>query len=268
MRVQTIATTSAGELPAYTVPTYDIRQILLVRGNTVLSADEIDRLLSPAAAGPATAVAGLDEALRRLQAAYAEHGRPNAAVRIPGQILTDGRVAIEVDEGRNPAEAVATRPAETVNPPPAKPAGDGPAFEVRRYEVIGNTLLAPEVVDGILTNSTGAAITFPTIRKALGELQLAYRERGFATASVALPQQRLTNGVVRVQVIEGRLVDIQLAGNRHFSSNNVMKTLPSLRTDAVLNSTVFQRELDIANQNRDRQIYPTVGRAAAAPRCA
>jgi hemolysin activation/secretion protein len=64
-------------------------------------------------------------------------------------------------------------------------------------------------------------------------------------------------------VTEGRLVDVRVLGNRHFSSNNVIRALPAIgnlsaRKDQVLNSSIFQQELDSANQNRDRQIYPTI----------
>ena len=37
---------------------------------------------------------------------------------------------------------------------------------------------------------------------------MAYRERGFVTVSVALPQQKLTNATVIVKVAEGRLAAI------------------------------------------------------------
>ena len=77
--------------------------------------------------------------------------------------------------------------------------------------------------------------------------------------SVSLPPQQLTNAVVRVKVTEGLLTDLQIAGNRHFSSNNIRRSLPGLQTNTLLNSRAFQRELDLANQNRDRQIFPTLG---------
>ena len=35
-------------------------------------------------------------------------------------------------------------------------------------------------------------------------------------------------------------------GNRWFSSNNVMRALPDLRTNILLNAKIFQRELDAA----------------------
>jgi len=114
-------------------------------------------------------------------------------------------------------------------------------------------------LEPIFTNYIGAAITFDTIRKGLAELQMAYSERGFVTASVKLPVQQLTNGLVKVEVIQGKLTEINVTGNRYFSSNNVGRLFPSLQTNTVLNGLVFQQELDRANNNLDRQIYPVIG---------
>jgi len=248
--------TPSDTLPDWKPPTYDIRHFV-VRGNTVLSPEALDDLLSPAA-GPAVSLEQVEAVLRRVQQAYREKGYSGAVAVLPQQLLTDGTVSIVIREGPSPVARTAESPQEvTPSAPPAPPSG--PKFEVRRYDVAGNTLLPPEVLDSYLTNAIGPEVSFSQIQKALGELQLGYRERGWATASVGLPQQQLTNGVVRVQVTEGVLTDLRVTGNRHFSSNNVLQSLPSLKTNMLVNSRVFQRELDIANQNRDRQIYPTLG---------
>jgi hemolysin activation/secretion protein/AraC-like DNA-binding protein len=138
----------------------------------------------------------------------------------------------------------------------------GPRFAVDKYMVMGNTVLPPEAIARAITNVDGAFGTntsFEGIRTAMIELQKAYRERGYVTVSVGLPQQKLTNAVVKVKVTEGRLAAIKVTGNRYFSSNNVMRSLPSLQTNTLLNSQVLQRELDNANASRDRQIYPVIG---------
>jgi hemolysin activation/secretion protein/AraC-like DNA-binding protein len=170
----------------------------------------------------------------------------------------------------------AVPPAKT-NPPPVVPiaaaalaasavkknpsTNSGPVFKVEKYLVLGNTVLPPTELGHILTNvpaAFGTNVSFGDIRDALGELQMAYRERGFVTVSVGLPPQKLTNATVKVKVTEGRLAAIRVQGNRYFSVDNVMRVLPSLHTNMLLNSHVFQRELDNANANRDRQIYPVI----------
>ncbi len=146
-------------------------------------------------------------------------------------------------------------------PPPAATAGstNGPVFAVRGYDVEGNTILPVGVLTKILAAHLGTSASFEVIRQALGELQLAYRARGYVTVSVALPRQQLTNGIVKVRVTEGKLAEIKVVNARYFSSNNVMRLLPSVRTNTLLNSLVLQQELDRANQSRDRQIYPEIG---------
>ena len=137
----------------------------------------------------------------------------------------------------------------------------GPKFTVEKYLVSGNTVLAPEKIGAALTNAPGAFgtnVTFTGIRSALGSLQMAYRERGFVTVSVGLPPQKLSNATVKVNVTEGRLAAINVKGNDYFSTENVLRALPSLHSNMLLNSHVFQRELDQANANRDRQVYPVI----------
>jgi len=138
----------------------------------------------------------------------------------------------------------------------------GPRFDVEKYLVMGNSILPLADIGEIFTNipdAFGTNVTFDGIRAALTDLQMAYRERGYVTVSVGLPQQKLTNATVKVQVTEGRLAAINITGSRYFSDENVMRALPSLHTNMLLNSQVFQRELDLANASRDRQIYPVIG---------
>ncbi|HEX5223170.1 MAG TPA: POTRA domain-containing protein [Verrucomicrobiae bacterium] len=246
-------------LPAAVAPAYNFEHFEIY-GNSALKPEEIDRLLSPVAGNNVT-VEQIEKALTRLQATYRERGYYGAVVKLPEQVLTDGTVVIKVEEGLTlePEAALAAARLATNNPPPP-PAR---TFAVQRYDVVGNTLLPQAVVDAVVTNGIGTNITFAQVQKVLGELQLAYRERGFISAKVSLPQQQITNATIRIQVLEGVLVDARVTGNRYFSSNNVMRALPTIRDsliwkDQVINSTVLQREVDLANQNRDRTIYPII----------
>jgi hemolysin activation/secretion protein len=137
----------------------------------------------------------------------------------------------------------------------------GPRFEVEKYHIMGNSVLSPAALARTMTNIDGAYgtnVSLDGIRAAVTELQKAYRARGYVTVAVGLPQQTLTNATVKIQVTEGRLADIKVKGNFYFSSNNVMRALPSLHTNMILNAKVFQAELNRANANQDRQIYPVV----------
>jgi hemolysin activation/secretion protein/AraC-like DNA-binding protein len=158
----------------------------------------------------------------------------------------------------SPAQAGTANATNSAAPP--KPQG----FEVRRYDVRGNTLLSKPVVDAIFAEATGKEVTLEQIRKAVARLLTTYREHGYASVVATLPPQQLTNAIVIVQVTEAPLRAVTIVNNRFFSSNNIMRVLPSLQdvgvyTNVIMNSQVLQGELDAANANRDRQIYPVIG---------
>lgn len=228
-----------------------------IRGHSRVSEPEILSLLLDAT-GPAISLEAVQAALSKVRDLYLSRGFTRAQVTLPRQVLSDGVIRLDIVEGhtlQDEALALAAR-SQPVPEPPAPPVK---TFAVARYDVPGNTLLSDQIVDKILAQGVGTNVSVAQIQKTLGDLQLAYRERGFATVGVSLPQQQITNATVKVLVTEGRLTAVQLVGNRYFSSNNVLRALPSLSTNAVFNNRVFQQELDQANQNRDRQIYPSIG---------
>jgi hemolysin activation/secretion protein len=240
-------------LPATAVPlAFEVRQYDVV-GDTLLGPQAIGAVFTNAI-GPSVSLNQVFKALAGLHRVYQQRGFQGVDVTIPQQEITNGIVLVKVTESafaRLYARTHATASGAANTPAPL-------TLEVRQYEISGNTVLPSETIATLFTNALGKTVTLDQIRKAVGDLQLAYRERGFVTVSVGLPPQQVTNGTVKVSVTEGTLAVIKVTDNRYFSSNNIMRALPSLRTNALLNGQVFQRELDLANANRDRQIYPTI----------
>jgi len=131
-----------------------------------------------------------------------------------------------------------------------------PLIDAREYFIEGNTALSVDKFN-LLTNYLGE-LDITRLREGLDKLQALYRNLGFSNVIVTLPQQRLTNGIVRVKIVEGKLGHVVVTDNRHFSTDNVLRALPSLETNLLLNTRWSQSELDRANLNQDRQIYPVI----------
>ncbi len=133
-----------------------------------------------------------------------------------------------------------------------------PVRVIRDFTVEGNTVLSPETVDLVLSDFRGRAISTNNVTDAVKALQLTYQGRGYPTVSISVPKQSITNGVIRLLVIEAPLSEIWVKGNRWVSEGNVRRSLPDLHTNILLNSKIFQQELNQANNNQDRQIYPLI----------
>ncbi len=215
-----------------------------------------------------------------LEAAYRDQGLTQMTIVVAPGRITGGVVPLTVFQGAiaqilvagksyaitSEALAGLAAPALATNTTAhSATTNAGPHFTVQKYLVLGNTILPPATIAKTLAHiegGYGTNVSFTGIRAAAAALQSAYRDRGYVTVAVTLPKQKLTNGVVKIQVTEGRLASIEVKGNRYFSSNNVMSALPSLHTNLVLNSKVFGDELSQANANQDRQIYPQIGPGA------
>ena len=241
-----------------------------VRGDTWLT-NAMPERLAPYT-GTNVTITDLVGAASELQWKHLAAGYTNLTVAIASERITNGVATINVFRGLKGQILVSGKRYPLVNPTElASRSGNavagassnsqtnrGPRFAVMHYEITGDTLLSTQILTKVLLPYVGTNVGISEIMKAASELQMEYRDRGFPTVSVTIPQQQLTNEMVKFRVFEGRLSDVLVTGNHHFSSNNVVRSLPSLHTNIILNGPIFQAELDRANANRDRQIYPQI----------
>lgn len=214
---------------------------------------------------------GLDRIVQAASALlydYQQKGYRKASISIPQDRITNGIVPLYVYQATFPQVLISGRPWFTSsNAAMAAIAQAGVAtktaptnhFRVRAYAVEGDTLLSTEALTKVLAKYTGTNVTLVDIGSARKDLIMEYRDRGYPTVDVFVPPQTIdSNAIVKVKVVEGRLSEINVVGNRYFSSNNVMRALPSLHTNMILVAPVLESELDRANANVDRQISPEI----------
>lgn len=76
-------------------------------------------------------------------------------------------------------------------------------FVVKQFEFQGNRRLSTDVLQSLLADWLGRAITFADLKRGTDAIVELYREQGFL-ARVLLPPQDITEGLVRIQVVEAR----------------------------------------------------------------
>ncbi len=251
---------------------FDIRAYT-VEGKVLPSADALTAIFARHT-GTNLDVGEIVKAAAEVQAEYGRQGSPDVSIAIAPDLVTNDIVKMHVFQGATPQILVFGRrylasgveagaasnltAAASAKAAPAATTNAGPHITIRGYEVTGNDLLSDNVLQAVLSKYTGTNVSFDDIGKMVKELTSEYRDRGYATVSVVVPEQSITNGILKLNVIEGTLAEIRVTGNRYFSSNNVVRSLPSLQTNIILNSKLFQVELDRANANQDRQISPQI----------
>lgn len=116
------------------------------------------------------------------------------------------------------------------------------------WAVSGNTLLTNAAVQTALGAPPNSA-QLSDFEAAAQRLQRAYREAGYGAVVVGVPPQTVSDGRVRLEVVEGHLAQTLVTGNKAFSRENVLRSLPALRTGETPRLDRLDRELLMANDN-------------------
>jgi hemolysin activation/secretion protein len=124
--------------------------------------------------------------------------------------LTPGDISRQVEPAR--ASAVpAAQPVDASKPQPSAVEPGTTTVQVRQWVLEGSTWLTQAQVDRLLHNFTNVGISLKQINEAAAWVQRAYEEEGWL-ARVVLPQQDVTDGVVRMQVVEASFGAVVLDG--------------------------------------------------------
>ena len=128
-----------------------------------------------------------------------------------------------------------------------------PHFDIKRFEVTGNTLLPAPEVERLVAPFTGKNKDFADIQRALVSLENAYRDRGFGVVQVLLPEQDITRGVVQFRVLKPRVGKVNIEGNTNFDNNNVRRSLPTIKEGETPNSRDIARNLQLTAEHGVKQ---------------
>lgn len=136
-------------------------------------------------------------------------------------------------------------------------------FEIKRFEVQGNTLLKPAEVDHAVSPFTGAGRVYGDVQKALEALEGAYRAAGYSAVQVFVPEQELSAGVVRIDVVESVIGRVTVADNKHFSEANIRASIPALQEGTTPNLRRISESVQLANDNPAKQVNVNLAAAEA-----
>lgn len=163
--------------------------------------------------------------------------------------------------------ALSLLPTIGCNPAIAEESGTDPQsrFDLLELRVKGNSLLERVQLERTVYPFLGLKKTIDTVEQARDALEKLYQDKGYQTVSVDIPEQNVKNGIVYLQVVEGKVSRLRVKESHYFSLGAIKAAIPELAEGNVPNMPKMQEQLAaLGSQSVDRKITPIL-RAGETP---
>lgn len=118
------------------------------------------------------------------------------------------------------------------------------AVFVKKFEIVGSTVFTSEELAEVLEPYTMRRLSFTELLAAQQAIDRLYIENGYITSGTFLPPQKLQNGIVTIEVIEGTVQEINIEGLDRLNPGYVRSRL-EIATGAPLNRDELLNALQI-----------------------
>jgi hemolysin activation/secretion protein len=156
-------------------------------------------------------------------------------------------------------------PTSQAAPPPAAAQQDTRAsrpaerhVDIDAYDVDGNTKLDENTVASAVYPYLGPQRTREDVENARAALEHAYQEHGYQSVVVEIPPQTVSEGIVKLHVVEAPVGRLRVVGSRYVLPSFIKSAVPSLAPGQVPNFTEAQSELAALNRLPDRTVTPVI----------
>ena len=107
-------------------------------------------------------------------------------------------------------------------------------------------ILKQEELSPIISAIQGRNVTMADIQNAVNEINRLYASRGFVTARAYIPEQTISNGNLRIGLIESKVGNLTVTGNRWTRTKYITDRVAQPK-DSVFD--IVELEKDVVNKN-------------------
>lgn len=137
-------------------------------------------------------------------------------------------------------------------------AGTEARFDIWEYEVGGVGRLPDTAIEAAVYPHLGEGKSFADVEAARSSLEKAFRDAGYQTVLVEIPEQSVASGVVRLTVTEAKLERVRVVGSRYHSQERVLAEAPALVEGEVPHFPAVQEDIARLNRMPGRRVTPVL----------
>lgn len=124
-----------------------------------------------------------------------------------------------------------------------RPASDSHAFLVKGIQIVGNSLLPTDKLHALVAGSEGKQLSLADLDALADRISTAYLKAGYPLVRVYVPAQTLSDGVVKLAVVEARYGKIVLQNDSSVNQETLQATLAPLQAGQAVSNYALERSL-------------------------
>lgn len=135
--------------------------------------------------------------------------------------------------------------------------GEDTTFTLKKIEMTSSAILTDEELQAIEQPYIGRNISIKDLYAILNEINAFYQKKGYITCRAFLGEQTIHDGVVHIELLEGKTGEVRLEGNDTTRPDYIRKRI-SLPEGGIANIRELNREILRFNATNDAQLHITL----------
>ena len=119
---------------------------------------------------------------------------------------------------------------------------------VRKVVVTGNTVFTPEELAGVTAPYENRPLNNEDLESLRRSLTLYYIDHGYINSGAIIPDQTVVDGIITIQIVEGKLSSIEIEGNKWFRDSYIKDRL-AIGAGPPVNLNPLQQRLQLLQQD-------------------
>jgi hemolysin activation/secretion protein len=125
---------------------------------------------------------------------------------------------------------------------------------VKGFTFSGNTAFSRAELEALTQSYVGRELTLTDLEEVAGVVADHYKRKGYTLASTYVPQQQIRFGIVDIAILEGRIGEISVTGNKHYSTEFIRGSFAQAMEETVIRNVALERALLLLNDYPDLKV--------------
>ena len=127
------------------------------------------------------------------------------------------------------------------------PKGTEAKVKVTQIKFTGNTVIRTKDLEAVVAPTIGQTVTLRELAEVAGLVSEHYAAKGFILAQAYLPPQEIRGGVVEIAILEGKVGNVAVSGNKRYKSSTILRQLEPVRKLGIIHEGVLETALTELN---------------------